>query len=158
MFIKTLLAKLSRLTLLSKRIKIIAITFLSVLLFWLACIHWTGIHQVAIKRNIVTGKVEIDSIAGINVTLPWIQVARIDIRPHRVCIECSCRALSCRLVEFNPKHWDEFLEKEGFKYYWLSNRISFNLGADQEYRGIDWILRGYAYDTNEHNFLKISKK
>lgn len=127
-------------------------------LFWMACFHWTGIHQVAIARNFFTGKVIIDSTAGFNLSAPWVQVARVDIRPHRLCIDCDCRALNCRLVEFDRSGCMEFVNREGFRYYWWSNRFSYNSGAEQEYRGMAFILRGYMSDGQSHSFLKITKE
>jgi hypothetical protein len=128
------------------------------LTLWIACFHWTGVHQIAISRNVFTGEVTVDSIAGFNFSLPWVQVSRIDIRPHRLCIDCDCRALNCRLIEFDKSGWLDFVNREGFRYYWWSNRFSYNNGAKQEYRGMAFILRGYMSDDQPHPFLKITKE
>jgi hypothetical protein len=125
---------------------------------WLMFFHWTGVHEISIRRNIVTGEVSIDSIAGPEITAPWVQVSTIDIRPRRLCVDCDCRALNCKLVEFVPSKWKGFVEREGFRYYWLSNRISFNSGSEKTYRGMDWILRGYAFDQQSHTFIKTTKE
>jgi hypothetical protein len=153
-----ILPTFSRLTQLNRYFKILAIGSITALLIWSLLFHWTGIHQIAIKRNLITGVIEIDSIAGINVSVPWVQVSRIDTRPRRLCIDCDCRSLNCKLVEFKKEGWKEFVDREGFRYYWLSNRLSFNSGSKQEYRGTNWILRGYAYDNQSHSFIKITKE
>jgi hypothetical protein len=100
---------------------------------------------------------EIDTTAGPGISLPWIQVSRIDTRPHRICIECDCRNIDCNLVSFNPLGWKDFVRREGFRYYWWSNRISFNMSHEREYRGIEDVLRGYTFDNQEYPFLKKEK-
>ena len=49
------------------------------------------------------------------------------------------------LVSFDPNGWREFVNNEGFYYYWWSNRISFNMGYDDEYRGMKDLIRGYSF-------------
>jgi hypothetical protein len=153
-----ILLAFSRLTQLNRYFKITILGIIISISIWIFFFHWTGIHQIAIKRNVFTGSIEIDTVAGIDFSSPWVQVSRIDTRPHRLCIDCECRALNCKLVEFRKEGWKDFVDREGFRYYWLDNRLSFNSGSKQEYRGMDWILRGYAYDEQSHSFLKITKE
>lgn len=134
------------------------ISILSVFFFWLFCFHYTDVNQVAICRNFISGEIYLDSVAGPNITAPWVQVSRIDTRPTRICVECGCRNITCYLVSFNPKGWKDFVNKEGFRYYWLSNRFSFNFGHRDEYRGMKDILRGYAFDGYQYKFIKIEQK
>lgn len=94
------------------------------------------------------------SRAGIHISAPWVQVSRIDTRPFRVCLDCGCKNINCKLVSFNPNGWEDFLKREGFKYYWFVNRISFNSAYEHEYRGINAILKGYT-DGKEYPFLII---
>ena len=138
---------------LNKTLKTVAISLFSFFIFWLSCIHWTNVHQVAITRNIFTGEMNIDTVPGIQISAPWVQVSRIDIRPLRVCVDCDCRNINCRLVTFKVEGWRDFVAKEGFRYYWWSNRISFNSGNKEEYRGMKNILRGYSFDS-EYKFIK----
>lgn len=152
--LKTLYNKARSFVLLYKRT---FISVSSVFLFWLFCFHYTGVHQVGICRNVITGETWLDSISGPNITAPWVQVARIDTRPHRICIECNCRNVNCVLVSFNPEGWKDFVKREGFRYYWWSNRFSFNSGHKKEYRGMNDVLRGYAFDGVEYSFIKIEK-
>lgn len=155
-----ILQKFKSLTLpkLSKQVKTVLISLTSLFTIWIFCFHWTGVHEVGIRRNLFTGEVSLDSTAGFEFSVPWVQVALIDTRPQRMCIECDCRAMSCKLVEFNPAGWKELIEKEGFDYYWLANRFSFNSGATEEYRGIKWILRGYAFSELQYSFINITKE
>lgn len=110
-------------------------------------------HEVTLNHNIFDGTVVCDTLPGIKVSAPWVQVSKIDIRPVRVAVDCSCRNITYKLVSFNPKGYKDLIDKEGWGYYWLRNRISFNLGHRQESRGFENILRGYAYDDKEHDFI-----
>ena len=123
------------------------------IILWLFCFHWTAVHEIGIRRNLFTGTLSLDNQPGPELTYPWVQVSKIDTRPRRLCVECDCKNINCRLVSFNPQGWKEFVEREGFGYWWWSNRISFNSGSDKEYRGMDWILRGYVFDNQGYIFL-----
>jgi len=134
------------------------VTLGSIFLFWLFFFHYTDVNEVAICRNIVTGDMYLDSIPGPNITAPWVQVAKIDTRPQRLCIECNCRNINCFLVSFDYSGWKDFVNKEGFRYYWWSNRFSFNMGHKKTYRGMDDILKSYAFDGSKYKFIKIEQR
>ncbi len=133
------------------------ISFMSVFVFWLFFFHYTDVNEVAICRNIITGETYLDSIAGPNITAPWVQVAQIDTRPRRICVECDCKNISCMLVTFKKEEWKEFVRVEGFRYYWWANRFSFNMSHKKTYRGVDDILKGYAFDGSKHKFIEIKE-
>lgn len=124
-------------------------------LFYLPFVHHTDPHQVAIARNLFTGRLELDSVAGFNLTAPWVKVVRIDTRPARVCITSATRGFNCKLVQFVPSAYRQFVAVQGFRYYWLANRISFNSGYDEEYRGMRDILRGYAFSAQQYPFVRV---
>ncbi|MCR4314080.1 MAG: hypothetical protein NUV84_02440 [Candidatus Uhrbacteria bacterium] len=88
-------------------------------------------------------------------SLPWVQAAHIELRPQRVCITTTGRGYSCKLVRFNAEHFQEFVRVEGFRYYWWANRLSYNHGYDEEYRGFRDILRGHAYGAKSYPFITI---
>lgn len=140
------------------RFKKTFISIISVFVFWLFFFHYTDTNQVAICRNIVTGDMYLDTIPGPNLTAPWVQVSRIDIRPQRICIDCDCRNINCMLVTFNSKYWREFVKCEGFRYYWWANRLSINFGHSNETRGINDILRSYIYDKYKHKFIEVTSE
>ena len=89
---------------------------------------------------------------------PGVAVARVDTRPVRVCITSTSRGFNCRLVQFEPRAYRQFVATQGFHYYWWSNRISFNLGYNEEYRGVKDLMRGYAFSVNKYSFLKLLKE
>jgi hypothetical protein len=126
-----------------------------IFLFWTFCFHWTESYEIALTRNVFTKNLEIDSIGGFNLSSPWIQVVKIDTRPTRICITSSTRNFNCKLVQFDKEYYKEFIQTEGFRYYWWDNRISFNLGYDDEYRGMKDLLRGYTFDRQNRNFIRI---
>lgn len=127
-----------------------------VISFYLLCIHYTDINEVAICRNEFTGNLWLDDKAGISITSPWTRAVIIDTRPIRVCVSSSSRSFNCRLVEFDKTGWRELIELEGFRYFWLDNRLSYNSGYDDEYRGMKDLLRGYSFDANKRTFIKVS--
>jgi len=117
--------------------------------------HYTEATEIGIRLNLLTREVTRDT-PGWNVSAPWILVSHVDIRPTRVCVESTGRGtLNCKLVEFLPDKHREFVMTEGFRYWWWSNRFSFNAGYDREYRGMTDLLRGYAYSDKKFPFVKV---
>ena len=140
-----------------RRLRPIAGIFLAIVaILGAACsfLHYTTPGEVGIEYNLLTGETTLDH-PGWNVTRPWVFVAHADTRPMRVCITSAGRGYSCRLVEFQKERFREFLAVEGFRYYWFSNRISFNLGYDEEYRGFRDLMRGYAFSAKPYDFLVV---
>lgn len=123
-------------------------------LFYLGFLHYSEQGQVGIMRNRVTGELRLDH-PGWNFSVPWVSVAKVDARPMRVCITTAGRGFNCRLVKFEPEAYREFVGVEGFYYYWWANRFSFNLGYDEEYRGVKDLLRGYAYGVKRYPFVVV---
>lgn len=135
------------------------VAVIAVLLLVVSCfVHYQETNQVAIMRNMITNEIRLEDRAGFHVSEPWIQVARIDTRPMKVCISSASRAFNCKLAQFNPTYYREFVAVEGFHYYWFYNRFSFNWGydADEEYRGMGDVLRGYAFSVQQYPFVEVS--
>lgn len=122
---------------------------------YLPFVHHTDVNQVALMHNVANGSITIDRTAGFTISAPWVLVSRIDIRPNRVCVEGAARVANCRLAKFVPEHLTEFVDREGFRYYWFANRVSFNFGHNQEYRGARNYLRGYAFSNKEVPFVQV---
>lgn len=123
-------------------------------LFYFTCIYHIEPNEMGIGWNPFSGQLRGDTTAGYYVSPPWDFVSVIDLRPVRVCITSSANSYSCKLASFDKKHWREFVEVQGFHYYWWSNRFSFNSGYET-YRGFRDIMRGYAYGNNKYEFIKI---
>ena len=123
--------------------------------FYVFCVHYTDQYHVAIVRNSWTGELHLDTHGGFHPTAPWVRVARIDTRPIRVCVTSAGRGVNCKLVEFVPAEYQKFVKVQGFGYYWWANRISFNFGYSDEYRGMKDLLRGYAFSAERYPFVKI---
>lgn len=127
-------------------------------LFYLLFVNVVKIHECTLNYNVISGNVICDTIPGIKINSPWVLVSNIDTRPARVCIDCACNNVTCELVAFNPNGYEAFLAKEGWSYYWLRNRLSFNSGNRNEWRGMDNVLRGYAFDKERYSFLTYENK
>jgi hypothetical protein len=74
--------------------------------------------EVSLNHNIIDGTVTCDT-TRMKLSAPWILVSVIDTRPIRVCIDCSCRNITCKLVYFNPKSIKNICTKEGWSYFGL---------------------------------------
>lgn len=123
----------------------------------LACVyfpffHYTDQHEVGLVLNVLDGSVSIDK-PGFNVTAPWKLVSKADTRSQKVCVTSVSRTMNCKLVQFNPTFYAEFVKTEGFRYYWWDNRISYNSGYTEEYRGFRDVLRGYAFSATQHPWI-----
>lgn len=110
--------------------------------------------EIGIARNLFTGEMWMYE-GGWRVVPIWVWVAHIDTRPVRVVVSTTAHAYSAKLVQFEPKGWRTFVDREGWRLYWWDNRLSFNWGFQEECRGMENILRGYAYSEREYPFLKI---
>jgi len=148
-----LISQYLRQILLNKNMKYV-FTVILIFSYWLFCVHYNDSYHISISKNIITGETKCDTMGGVKITAPWVQVIKIDTRPVKICIECSCKNINCNLISFNPHGWQDFIQREGFHYYWFSNRFSFNSGNDNEYRGFKNVIRGYAFDNENYSFIK----
>lgn len=126
----------------------------TILSFYLAFCNHLEPSQIGIARNWISGEMWLQK-AGWHISPPWVWVARIDTRPIRVSIPSAGHGYNTKLVQFDPNGWQEFINVEGWRYYWWANRLSFNFGYDEEHRGMKDILRGHAYGVKRYSFIKI---
>ncbi len=118
-------------------------------------VNYTEPTEIGIVRNQISGEMWTQEEGGIHVTPPWIWVACVDVRPVRVAVVSSGHGYTAKLVQFEKKEWKEFVSAEGWRYYWWGNRLSFNFGYQEEYRGVRDIMRGYAYSTKRYSFITV---
>lgn len=122
---------------------------------WLMFFNHIEQYQAGIAWKFTTGEMWLQE-PGYHITAPWTLVAVVDVRPQRVCItSASHAAFNCKLVQFQSSAWREFIAVEGWRYYWLSNRVSWNASYREEYRGFRDILRGYAFSAQQYPFIKV---
>ncbi len=138
-----------------KKYLIMAVPAICLFLFYLFFVNYTTFTEVGIMRNEIAGTTVLQDRAGWHLTPLWVLVAKIDTRPTRVCVMSAGRGFNCKLAQFDMKFYQEFVATEGFRYYWWANRISFNMGYDEEYRGVRDLLRGYAYSAKKYPFVKV---
>lgn len=136
-------------------VKIVGVSILVLLLFYLMFINYTEPTELGIARNKISGKMWVQETGGWKITKPWVLVSTIDLRPMRVAVVSAGHGYCAKLIQFDPKNWQEFVAVEGFRYYWWANRFSFNFGYNEEYRGMKDIMRGYGFDIKQYSFVKI---
>jgi hypothetical protein len=128
------------------------------LTFYLAFFNHVAYGEAGIAWSRVTGALWVQP-AGYHVTWPWVAVSTVETRPQRVCMTSASKAaFSCKLVRFDPAYFREFVGAEGHYYYWTANRVSFNGGYGEEYRGFRDVLRGYAYGSVRYPFLVVESE
>ncbi len=124
------------------------------LLVYFAFLNHVEPNEAGLARNHITGDIWVQH-AGWHSTSPWTWVARIKTNPIRVGVPTAGRGYSAKLIQFQPEYANDFLQQEGWRYYWWNNRVSFNLGNKDEYRGFKNIMLGYAYSKQKFPFIKI---
>lgn len=134
---------------------IFCIVIFFLVLFYVPFVHYTDTYKTAIMYNKITGEITIDEDAGFNITPFWVFVSSVDMRPQRVCITTTAKIMNCKLAKFVSKNLKDLVKREGFHYYWLANRFSFNSGYNTEYRGTLDLLRGYAFSGGRYSFIEI---
>lgn len=137
-----------------KRRYSIGLTLVVLCSFYLGCFNRIEAHEVGIAWDRVHGTLWLQP-SGMFFTPPWVLISTIDTRPQRVCVLSASRAFDCRLVQFVPSEYRAFIAIEGWRYYWWSNRLSFNSGHAEEYRGMKDVLRGYAFSPEPYPFIRI---
>jgi len=136
----------------------ISLVLVTVLCFsYFAFYNYVEPTETGIAWNPISGKRFLQK-PGRHITALWVRVSRIDLRPQRICVTSAGRGFNCRLVQFNPIEFELFVRTEGFYYYWWANRLSFNYGYPDEYRGMRDLLRGYAYGVRQYAFVKTIRE
>lgn len=119
--------------------------------------HYVDTGYAQITWEPLTGEVGLLN-QGWHVVSPLTLTTEIDTRPQRLCLPSDTHAaINCRLVQFDTTHYREFITTEGWRWYWWSNRLSFNSGYET-YRGFRDVLRGYAFSANQYSFIKMLKE
>lgn len=130
----------------------------NICLFWfvayLACFNWIEPTQIGLAKNVFTKRVWVIE-GGMHFGAPWVLVSRVDTKPIRVSVPSAGKGTNSKLVQFDPKYWNEFINTEGWHYYWWANRLSFNFGYKDEHRGFKDIMRGYAYNAKRYPFINM---
>lgn len=118
-------------------------------------VNYTEPTELGIARNEINGDTWSQETGGWKITYPWVLVSTIDVRPIRVAVHSAGHGYCAKLVQFKKENWRDFIATEGFRYYWWANRISFNSGYDEEYRGMKDIMRGYAFSAKKYSFIEV---
>ncbi len=122
--------------------------------FYLGWCNDIAVNEVGLALDTTTGQI-IKLEPGWHISAPWVLVAHVDAGPLKVCITSTSRSTSCRLVQFVPEAYQDFVTIQGFQHYWWANRFSINLGYSEEYRGFRDVMRGYAFADQHFTFMRI---
>lgn len=124
---------------------------------------FVDVHEFAYKYDLRTGDVStpVNSKGEYKTGIIWktpfvVKVHTIDLRPKQVCIGSrNTRVLNCKLVQFNPKGLDQFIEWHGRGDYHYGS-----LGNGSSKTGFTEIMETYAYDSDplSYPFLSILKE
>jgi hypothetical protein len=156
-YIKAKMAKvLSSLQTGFKWVKIGSCSLLVFLILYVCFVTHIEPTEAGIGRNWFSGKLTLLDRSGWHVTPPWVWVSKVSTTPMKVSVSTASRAYNYKLVQFQKEYFKEFIETEGWYFYWWYNRLSFNIGYshDEEYRGFRDVLRGYAYSAKDYPFIK----
>ena len=125
----------------------------------------TKAHEFCYKYDLRTGEIIVPLDIDGNYKTGWIwktpfiqKVNIIDLRPKQVCIGSqNTRVLNCKLVQFDPKGLDQFIEWHGRDDYYYSSLGSSESNYKTEFTEI---METYAYDSDpgDYPFLKILKE
>jgi hypothetical protein len=110
--------------------------FLVYLLFW----NHVDYNEIGIAYNSRTGELNKQDV-GWHFTPPWVKVTYIPTIPIRVEFDQYSKFVLPKLVKFNPEHYKDFVNIEGFRYY----------------GEIKWVFRQYAYSGRQWSFLEEVK-
>jgi len=135
-------------------VKRLVIAICMIIAFRFGFVSYIEQMEIGIARNLITGEMWVYE-AGVRFVPPWVGVVHIDTRPVRVVVSTTAHTYSAKLVQFEPKAWRDFVNREGWRLYWWDNRFSFNWGFKEECRGMVNILRGYAYSTQSYSFIRV---
>ncbi|MFA7218953.1 MAG: hypothetical protein WC119_00310 [Synergistaceae bacterium] len=130
------------------------------LFLWVNLITHIEPTEAGIGINWFNGNLQLLDRSGWHVTPPWVWVCKIETTPMRVSVSTASRGYSSKLIQFNKEFYKEFVETEGWYFYWWYNRLSFNIGYDrnEEYRGFRDIMRAYAYSAKKYQFITTLKE
>lgn len=111
---------------------VLIISLTTYLFFW----NHVGYNEIGVSYNSMTGELNKQEV-GWHFTPPWVRVIYIPTIPIRVDFDRYSRFLLPKLVQFNTKYYKEFIQVEGFHYF-----FDFSM-----------VLREYAFSDNKWDFI-----
>lgn len=131
---------------------------LVVFVLWLAFIsmvRYIEPGEAALTWRPISGEITMRDRPGWDISPPWAFVTVIDTRPQRLCLTSTAHsAPNCRLAQFDTSQYRAFIAAEGWSWYWFRNRLSFNYGYDETYRGWRDVMRGYTFSQHQYPFIR----
>jgi hypothetical protein len=138
----------------SNAVRALFIVWGIILMVFCATVRYIEPGEAGIEWRPISGQIRLLDTPGWQFSAPWAFVTVIDTRPQRLCLTSSVHAApNCRLASFDTRHYREFIAVEGWSYYWFRNRLSFNFGHPETYRGWRDVMRGYAFSEKPYDFI-----
>jgi len=107
------------------------------LLWYLTFVTNIDRHELGFSYDRLTGKIETFDRFGWWIRMPVrYSVHTIDMRPYQISISANQRILNAKLVRFNPKGLDKFIEWHG-------------RNAGDEHANLLEIMKCYAFDRDD---------
>ena len=128
------------------------------IVFRIACVDFVDNYEIGYRYDTWgpnAGQIQILPRTGYIVTWPFkTKIHTIDGRPMQVCISAINRVLNCKLVEFDPKGIDLFLQWHGRDNYTNQD------GTRDAPTQFNQILMNYAYDGSgkTYPFLTVLRE
>jgi hypothetical protein len=126
---------------------LVLVALLGLIVFRMGWVNWIDNYEIPYSFDSRTGKITRISHTGYVITPPLlVSVHSVDGRPMQVCISAIQRVLNCKLVEFDPKGLELFLQWHGRANYT-------NEGGTREQPTVfNQTLMAYAYDGSGNNY------
>jgi hypothetical protein len=133
-------------------ISFVVLALLALAIFRISCIGFIENYELGYTFDTVSGKTEplVNKDGtfkrGYVYANPFVFVYHIDLRPMQVTINANNRVLNAKLVEFNPKGFQTFVNWHGT--------------GDYDQNILKDILLSYAYDpsSKDYDFLTVKKE
>lgn len=142
----------------------ISILLLTPILFKLLFVDFIDQHELGYKFDTRTGQISVLKEKGYIVSPPvLVKISTIDLRPFQVCINANSRVLNCKLIQFDPEGFDDFINWHGRSDY---SPFSSGVGPGGLNTNSDMyqIMMAYAYESygkrknKNYKFLKVIKE
>lgn len=116
---------------------VVLAVLIGLLVFRAGWLSFVDNYELGYSYDRFTGKIERFERTGWVVLTPWrYDVHTVDLRPYQIAISANQRVLNAKLVRFNPKGLETFVEWHG-------------RGAGDSTYNLLEILKCYAFDRDE---------
>jgi hypothetical protein len=120
---------------------LIGLSIVAGFFFWILCLNHTSVNEIGVVYNTGTGNVYTQEKPGWYYTNILTRVAYISTVPIKVTIPSEAKVIVSKMVKFNVKGINTYIQLQGFGYDMNSS--------------LENVLLGYAFSGNKYPFLDI---